>query len=287
MKIAIIGKFQKMWDEEYIARGFENLGHEVQRIEQTVPVDEIKHKLVDPDLVLWTKLRVDKPIELREYCRKFKTACWVFDLYWGYVRENQLQHPSFTADYIFTTDGGHEKEFKEAGMNHFVVRQGIRSEECFLDKGEPEGVVFVGTHNPYNPYRMKLIEAVKGYVSNFKWYGSGDEEEVRGTDLNELYANTKIVIGDSVYSPHYWSNRVVETLGRGGFLIHPDVPGLKEAYPYLITYDRDNFQQLKDLLRHYLIYTKEREELRVKNFQWVKDNYTIEKQCEKLLSHIK
>jgi hypothetical protein len=224
MKIAFIGKFKRMDDEEYIALGFEAIGHTVLRIEDSTPALDICAQLKEVNLVLWTKLRVDNPSLVVAHCklRDLKCACWVFDLYFDYHREYQLAtHPAFKADYVFTTDGGHQKEFEALGINHHCVRQGIANSECYLEPlVAPKGVIFVGTDNPMNPYRTEMISSVKKYSSEFEWIGRGDPTEVRGTDLNKLYARKKIVIGDSVYSPRYWSNRIVETLGRGGFLIH-------------------------------------------------------------------
>lgn len=296
MKIAYIGKFQRMDDEEYIALGFEKIGCEVVRIEDRSP--DICYELdkAKPDLVLWAKLRVDNPAVVVAHCKKkgYKTACWVFDLYIGYHRENQLTaHPAFKADYVFTTDGGHQKEFEALGINHFCVRQGIANSECYLEplsdtqKDRPQGVVFVGTDNPLNTYRTDMISEVRKYVPSLKWIGRADPSEMRGTDLNKLYAKTQVAVGDSVYSPYYWSNRIVETLGRGGFLIHPDVPGLKEEYPHLVTYPRGDWVRMKNTVCYYLMYEDKRRELVQKNFEWVRDNYTVDKKCAELLSHIK
>ncbi len=190
-----------------------------------------------------------------------KTVCWLFDLYFNYHREHRVKNDNyFKADYVFTTDGGNDHRFKELGINHKLLRQGIRDEECMLLEDRPDGVIFVGSDNPVYPYRQKMLgEMIRDF--NLKWYGRGDTDEIRGMDLNKLFAKTKIVIGDAVYSPYYWSNRVVETLGRGGFLIHPDVEGIKEEYPYLVTYERNNIQDLKDKVMYYLEHEQERKEL--------------------------
>ncbi len=120
---------------------------------------------------------------------------------------------------------------------------------------------------------------------NFKWFGRYSTNEIRGLPLNELYSQTKIVVGDSVYSPHYWSNRVVETLGRGGFLIHREVEGLKEVYPDLVTYD-GTYDDLMKKIDYYLAHEDERREIIKKNFERVRDYYTMDKQCQKLLNYI-
>ena len=282
-KIAIIGKFIKLHDEEYIARSFESIGCEVARINEKLSRYEIFELLEhhNPDIVLWTKLNVGEAKKIRDFCSKYKTVCWVFDLYIGYQRENRLNSPAFTADYVFTTDGGHDKEFKERGINHKCLRQGIWKDECVLypfNKIEHE-IVFVGSDNPYFPERTKFIEELGA-----KWFGRLSTNELRGLNLNEVYAKSRIIIGDSVYSPYYWSNRVVETLGRGGFLIHREVEGLKEEYPYLVTYK--NKDDLLAKIDYYKQHEGERREIIRKNYKWVRDNYTMDKKCQELLNNL-
>lgn len=289
MRIAFIGKFNKMHDEEYIAQGFEHIGHEVIRISDLSTGFEIKDALerYKPDILLYCKWIQPKEVDATINALKkvgMKTVCWLFDLYVGYTREYQLRNASFfKSDYVFTTDGGNQKTFDALKINHHCIRQGIRSEECFIQSGNPIGVAFVGSDNPANQERLKAIGQTMLYFPNFTWYGRADTDEKRGMELNELYGNTKIVIGDSVYSPYYWSNRVVETLGRGGFLIHQDVPGIKEEYPYLVTYEKGNLADLKNKITYYLNHEDERKEILLKNFEWVRDHYTIEKKCQELL----
>jgi hypothetical protein len=290
MKISFIGKFKNFHDEEYIAQSFELLGHEVQRVHESYLTSDIYEAIdrFNPDIVLWTKLMVAEPGKVREHMKKYKTVCWVFDLYWGYEREFRLTtHPAFTADYVFTTDGGHEEDFKRVKINHKCVRQGIFHTECTLVPGTPKDmVIFVGSDNAMNSPRQKQLAFIEDtYGDKFKWYGRLDTNEVRGMQLNQLYADNKIVVGDSVYSPNYWSNRVVETLGRGGFLIHREVPGLKEEYPYLVTYNGE-LGDLKEKIDYYLAHEDERVNIVNKNIEWVKERYTMDKKCKELLNYI-
>jgi spore maturation protein CgeB len=285
MRILYIAKFHKMWDEEYIARSFEMLGHTVGRIDESSKYRQIIADIEQfkPDFVIFAKLNQHYTEKLIEDCRKMKikTVSWVFDLYFGYNRQYQLNNPNFKADYVFTTDGG-DHDWSIYGINHQVVRQGIYKPECVLEKGEKiYDVLFVGSFNPYNKERNRILDLVNADFS-LKWIGKNNDNEVRGMKLNRLYAQAKIVVGDSVPSPHYWSNRVVETLGRGGFLIHVEVEGLKEAYPHLVTYKQGDYDDLKQKIEYYLAHNKERNAIIKKNHKWVLDNYTCDKQCEKL-----
>jgi hypothetical protein len=289
MHIAFVGKFEKLYDEEYIARSFEALGHTVSRLPMAYPARQLLFVLerIKPDIVLcckWERM----PPELQ--ANGIKTVCWLFDLYFGYEREYRVKNaPYFKADRVFTTDGGHQEQFKEAGVKHQCVRQGIYEPECYLapSTGKSHPIVFVGSYNPLNEDRNKTLEFVeKRYGNKFAWYGKENTHELRGHELNELYAKTKIVIGDSVYSPYYWSNRVVETLGRGGFLIHQEVEGLKEAYPHLVTYRRGDLEDLHAKIEYYLTHEQERKEIVQKNFEWVKQYNTMDKRCAELISKL-
>lgn len=292
LKILFVGKFKNFYDEEYIARSFEMLGHDVIRMEQNESGDLVHRKILlcKPDVLLFTKYNIPPIVKTGiEKSREWGmvTVCWLFDLYWGYIREFRIKNdPYFKADFVFTTDGGDQQRWKDVGVNHLCVRQGIWKEDCLLlERGNEHDVIFVGSISPVYPERNTMMNMVaKKY--HFKWYGRFDTNEIRGQDLNKVYARTKIVIGDSVYAPHYWSNRVVETLGRGGFLIHRDVPGIKEEYPYLVTYD-GSFENLCEKIDYYLEHDEERREIQKKNFEWVKERYTMDKKCAELISCLK
>lgn len=286
-KIAYLGKFHKLYDEEYIARSFEMLGCEVIRIPITTTPDDIALNLrkIEPDFILFPKWDCPNKVKytIEELQRRgTKTICWLFDLYFGYTREYQVNLMSFfKADYVFTTDNGHNDRFEALGINHKCVRQGIYKPECMLlpFKDIKYEIVFVGSESPIYPERNKLVKKLDA-----TWFGKRNTDELRGNKLNELYCETRIVIGDSYPSPHYWSNRIVETLGRGGFLIHKETEGLKEEYPYLITYK--NEKDLKEKIEYYKTHEEERREIIIKNYEWVRDNYTCDKQCQKLLNYI-
>lgn len=287
--IAIVGLFTNMYDEEYIARSFEMLGCEIKRIPKHLDGNQIIKILKDfnHDVLIYNKWKIPK--EVVPYIKIWKNegrknVCWLFDLYFDYTREYMVRNYwYFRSDYVFTTDGGHQYRFDELGINHKCIRQGIYRDECvLLPFKEPEyDVIFVGSDSPIYPERSNIVRAVGA-----NWFGKKNTNEVRGMDLNELYSKSKIVIGDSFYSPFYWSNRIVETLGRGGFLIHQEVEGLKEEYPYLVTYKRGDIEDLKEKIKYYLEHEEERREIIIRNYMWVKENYTMDKKCKELLKSL-
>lgn len=290
-KIAIVGKFNLIHDEEYIAQSFEDLGCTVRRISQSLDWNDIANALVafKPDLLLFSKWNwhpnLDKILQkLRR--EDTKIASWVFDLYFGYHREYQVRNAKFFngVDMVFSTDGGHNGEWARYGIKHTLLRQGIYHKECFIvpEEEKEHDVIFIGSDNPVFPERKELMELISYKYKNFKWYGKKDTCEVRSTDLNDLFAKTKVVIGDSYPSQNYWSNRVVETLGRGGFLIHRDVAGIKKEYPDLVTYNGTP-QDLLKKIDYYLCNDSQRKKIIKKNFDIVKNNYTSIHRCEEIL----
>jgi hypothetical protein len=72
------------------------------------------------------------------------------------------------------------------------------------------------------------------------FYPKQGQHAVRGLALNDVYWSAKVVVGDSCLAPkvngtpmtNYCSDRVPETLGRGGLLIHPNVEGVSEVFGY-------------------------------------------------------
>jgi len=291
-KIAIIGKFTNIFDEEYIARSFEMLGCHVDRIPQHLQWFDIKTALEKskPDILLFTKW--NWPNELDQtliYLKRMgtKLVSWLFDIYFDYPREYQIRNAKFfKADYVFTTDNGHNHRWPAMGINHHCIRQGIFAEECYMaDRATYKyDVVFIGSENPMFMQRNEILYKLDKDFK-FTWFGRKNTAEKRSHDLNRLFAETKIVVGDSYPSPRYWSNRIVETLGRGGFLIHREVEGLKEEYPHLVTYN-GTYEDLKKKISYYLEHDKEREEIIIKNFNHVKDNFTMDKKCKQLLQWV-
>ena len=290
-KIGIIGSFKNLWDEEYIAQAFEKLGHQVIRFDwQNASAEMILER--ELDFILTVKRDIERYEKL---LGKVKTVYWLFDLFWGTPREAVMKYDiKMKSDFVFSTDGGHNKEFKDLDINHYLLRQSIWDEDVYLTEPDllyPEEIVFVGTNNSWWNYRQRLISFLQRiYGRKFKRYGLKGQDEIRGDDLNRLYNSAKIVVGDSVYSPHYWSNRVYDVLGRGGFLVHPKIPGLEqefEYYKHFVPYDINNFQQLREIIDYYLIHDLERNKIRLKGFQYCKNHYTTTKRCQEMLKIIK
>jgi spore maturation protein CgeB len=118
------------------------------------------------------------------------------------------------------------------------------------------------------------------------WYGNSNPDEVRGHSLNKVYSSAGVIIGESVYAPFYWSNRIYETLGRGGFCVHPNIPGLKDEYtPYehFIPYRHGDYEGLFEIIDYYLKHPEKRKAIGTAAYEHTKKNHTQSVRCKQLL----
>lgn len=300
--IIYFGDFKRPYDTElYIAKALKELGYEVIcKQEDMMLITDIENlmkdiRAVNPILVLFSKGKpMGKSFEFIEQMKKegFNTACWLFDLYFDLPIDRgaglRSKIAPFNCETIFSTDGGHDKEFAETGIKKITLRQGIYEPEAILyDRKKTHDIIFVG--NDVFKTRVKLLKALEGhYGSQFERFGHVPGKQVRNLPLNELYASTKIVVGDSQPSPKYWSNRIYETLGRGGFLLHPKVEGLDDEFidgVHYVSYDRDDMNGLIEKIDYYLKHDDEREKIRRAGFEYCKAHYTYKDRCKELMKH--
>lgn len=269
MVIAYIGNFHQPWTTEtYIFNTLTDMGHQVIKIQE----DEIAGRIpgYNVDLLLWTRKwpgRVRRA-DLEWYkSRGIPTVSYHLDYYVGLPRESNLDTDLFwRTDHVFQIDGdpAHMEVFKRKGINVHYLPAGVYKKDCIKAQpieGVPE-IIFVGGAENYPatvwPYRMELINFLRGtYGSKFKRYPTNGVR-VWGSDLNALYASAKIVIGDSIClgfnQERAWSDRIYETTGRGGFIIHPYIKGLEDNFTKgeLVTYRYGDFEELKGLIGFYL-----------------------------------
>jgi hypothetical protein len=221
------------------------------------------------DLVLHTMTQGSYPdpervLDLWRACKRqgIPTASIHLDLFYGLASRKDTgpqrfdlprEHPMFKVEYVFTADGGHQAEFARDGVNHFWSPPALRHTEAIdVDPGpttvyghdgspiviEPGqyDVGFAGSdgYHPEWQHRPQLVAWLRQtYGNRFLHIGGSATRRVVGLDLNRLYASVPVWVGDSCLTRPdfaYWSDRVPETWGRGGFLIHPHVEALDARY---------------------------------------------------------
>jgi spore maturation protein CgeB len=110
--------------------------------------------------------------------------------------------------------------------------------------------------------------------------GDGDTGTVRGDELNKIYAQSKIAVGDSLNInfnyPYYTSDRLFESTGRGGFTIYPEIKGLDEYFmpDEVVFYKHGNLDDLKNKIDHYLENSLVRERIRLNGHNRTKKEHT-------------
>lgn len=284
MKVFYIAQFERGY-ESCVVHALEQ--HSV--VVRTYPQD-YSHALLlneldreQPDFVLFSKPQPTQTQELLAYCKaqRILTIAWVWDLYWGY-RPNRPDQ--FYADVLLTTDGGHQQQFETHGYNHSVLRQGIHEpQHIFYNRKPLYDVAFVGgSSRSYYKGRRELVAWLEDtYGTRFKQY-----TDTRGLALNQELAKVKVVVGDSYPSPHYWSNRVYEIIGRGGFLLHPYTDGLDKEFidgTHYIAYERGNFTNLKQVIDHWVLNDNGRDNIARQGFDYCGENYTYKHRVATLL----
>jgi hypothetical protein len=270
MRVYYIGKFLYDWSTEtYVTHALEQNGVEVVK-KVIVSTDKVRTYALEIkrnqcDIVLFSKVTSRTFPELIEWCkgRGIVTVAWIWDLYWGYRKERPFQ---FLADILFTTDGGHVEEWQEYGANHITLRQGIHEPEhvmCPLDIRHD--LAFIGTVNSSKQRSILTHWLNSNYGKRVVWH-----TRTRGLDLNQALSQVKIVVGASHPSPSYWSNRIYEILGRGGFMLFPETPGLDEEFTdgvHYVSYPRNDYKRLRWLIDYYLEHNEERERIRRAGFE--------------------
>lgn len=303
----MVGNFTAPWcSEVHWAKSLEKLGHEVTRKQENqIMRNDILKETPGHDLFLWVRTW-DGFVTLQDIeqlrLNGVPTVNVHLDLFVGISREATLDtDPRWRTDFVFTADGDPKSQeiFKAHGINHYWLRAGVFDEACvmFEPNGDPElqgDVIFVGGGKQYAhkewPYRKELIEFLEDEFPNeYRKYGH-PEKLVRENDLNQLYANATVVVGDSLnvgfHHPNYWSDRVYETTGRGGFLIHPRINGLEldfEEDKEIVFYEYQNFKELKEKINYYLTHEEERKAIQKAGFERTKRDHTYKQRLKQML----
>lgn len=262
------------------------------------------------DFVLWTRTGWDPPIPAHKQFAVIEAGRtagvpvvgYHLDKWWDLNRESQIYtEPFFRADLVITADGGHEEQFKSAGVQHHWMPPGVSLKECkrtpLVRPELAHEVVFCGSWNGYHPewgYRLDLCRWLQEtFNDRVTMYPRPGEHALRGQDLVDLYYNSKVMVGDSCLvgsAVNYWSDRVPETLGRGGFLIHPGVEGMQNHFTageHLITYTMGDFTQLKSIIEYYLENDEERQAIASSGRKHVLANHTYEMRMTQLIALLK
>lgn len=309
-KIVFLGNFRVDYSSEsHHAKTLESMGHEVIRMQEShASSQDILTEASKADLFIWIHThgwRTPGRFSMEEVLKvladyNIPSMTYHLDLWFGLQRQKDLnENPVYkNIQHFFTVDKKMADWFNEkTKVKGHYLSAGVFDQECILKSSHMyRDVVFVGSkkYHPEWQYRPQLINWLGNtYKERFEHYGSGGNPSIRGMELNKLYWGSKVVVGDTLCIdfkyPDYWSDRVYETMGRGGFIIHPYVSGMEREFEdkkHLVFYEYGNFDQLKELIDYYIEHDKEREQIRLAGHQLVKEKYTYKNRWEHILKEL-
>ena len=311
MKIAFVGNFEVSFSSEnHHAQSLEALGHEVVKLQEGKrSAQEIYEKARTAEILVWIHTHGwETKGNVSEAIAKLKDAGVVvisyhLDLWLGLEREKDLnKDPFYTQlDYFFATDKLMCDYFNEhTKVKGVYVPAGVFHKEAYMaqfDGNYKHDVIFVGSrgYHPEWQYRPMLIDWLKDtYGANFAHFGGDGLGVVRGHKLNHLYTHSKVAVGDTLCHdfeyPHYFSDRLFETTGRGGFLIFPYIKGLEEQFEIdreIVTYQFGNFAELREKIDYYVRNDAQREAIRKAGHERAKNNHTYMHRWERILNEVR
>lgn len=313
--IAYLGNFIPPYStENHVASSMELNGHTVTRIQEgEVRAEDVPNLAYDHDIFWWTQTYglaasggdITDRAQMLSRLRKLSIPSVAFhlDLWFGLDRQNQVSiEPFFQSDYVFTADGGHQDEFARLGINHIWSPPAVFGPECVIGQRTRQyvkDVAFVGNWRGYHSestHRMELIQWLQRTIPGSKLGLFPHGQAIRGRDLSNLYASSKIIVGDSCLvgkgAKKYISDRVPETLGRRGFLLHPFVEGVTDGTLFtdnvhLRCWEPGDWAHLKELIDYYLRHDSERLQIATQGQQHVKANHTYSHRVEAILEYLR
>ena len=304
MRIAYIGNFEPEHStENHVYRALAHNEHEVMQFQENnlERWNQLVGSIKDFDMVLWTRTGWSPPIPnevqfgmmLAASRVGIPTVGYHLDRWWGLNRTHEVSsQPFFKVSLLITADGHpeHQEKFAAAGVNHVWFPPGVSLHEALREpefvQGLSHDVLFVGSHLDYHvewKYRLQLVDFLKKrYGARLGLYPIPGQHALRGQDLVNLYHSSKVVVGDSCLNggiTNYWSDRIPETLGRNGFLIHPNVEGMNDYFTpdeHLVTYDLGDWPRLQELIEKYLDDEESRDKISRAGQAHVLENHTYE-----------
>lgn len=231
---------------------------------------ENKISLPDPDgydLVLWTHTHgwPTSPEGVAQL-EMFRSAGvpvigYHLDRWWGLRRQSEVYTtPYFRLMDRFYVADPQVARWADAGVDAVWTPPAVSDRHNLNGTPSPKWVdydiAFVGNttsgYHPEHTHRQDMLAHLsKRYGRRFVQI-PGNGPAIRGDELADIYASIPVIVGDSclVGLDSYWSDRVPETIGRGGFLLHPETDWQDHYEPgrHLVTWNMGNWDELSALI---------------------------------------
>jgi len=255
MRICVVGGLRGVTPASCLAEAFIDAGHSVTTVPEerlAGPMSNFVDWMTGRDLLVWSRSHGGMPDARQAMLDTandlgVRTVAWHPDLFWGVEREHQIaDDPFFRCDTVITTDDGHTNLWADAGVNHMwhppVTRYSDTTHDVVSDPDVAGKAVFVGSWERYPhaswPWRMRMInELRRRFGHRFVCYPLSNRRTrgaiVSGAQLAAIIQSASCVVGDTCHAGMvhgYWSDRVPITLGMGGVLVHPEIPGMNHHF---------------------------------------------------------
>lgn len=316
MKIIILGNKRADYCSEVDYKWtLEQMGHEVLILQESEATGEqVLEASSKADALMWihTWLWRTPGLHMGEVLRQLKergvpTFTYHLDLMLDLDRHKELAEIGmFEIQHFFTVEGDFADWLNaNTSVKGHYLPAGVILRDCFIaepDQNFPYDVVFTGSYDYHAtwPYRPKLLNFLrKTYGNKYHRWGHAGRDRfsspyIMGADLNKIYSSAKVVVADTFCTnfnkPYYFSNRVFEQTGKGAFVIHPYIKGLEDCFELgkeIVSYEYDNFEELKSKIDYYIEHPIEREEIRKAGHERTKRDHTFTNRLKDMLNTIK
>ena len=312
MKIVFLGNHSVDYSSEtHHCKTLEALGHEVIRLQEgRASGEQILEQALGADILIvvhthgWETpgMSLDKVLRI---CTRNSviTLSYHLDLWLGIQRQKDLDKDPVYKDiqHFFVTDRLMSEWFnKETNVQGHYLPAGVYHGEVYMSEDKhpkANDVIFVGSRGYHAEwgYRTRLVDWLGDvYKDKFTHVGGdGATGTVRGHDLNAMYASSKVAVGDTLcinYDyPYYFSDRLFESTGRGAFTIFPYIKGLEDNFEIgkeIVTYEFNNWDELKQKIDYYIEHDEEREKIRQAGHQRTKRDHTYLQRWNVILERV-
>ena len=309
-KITLVGNFLFPYSSEsqYVVT-LRELGHEVFKLQEgTATAKDILASGLNSDLLIFIHSHhlSTQGEKLSSVFKKLKkrgipVITYHLDLWFGLERQKDLNDDYYKElSYFFTVDKLMADWFnKNTKVKGYFIPAGVFDREAVMLKAQRVrySIVFTGssTYHPEFPYRIELVEFLKKtYGDRFIHIGNGGQVAARrGMELNQIYRNARITVGDTLNIgfnyPYYSSDRLFEQTGRGAFTIYPHIKGIDDWFvdgKEIVTYKHGDLQDLRKKIDYYLLHAEEREKIRQAGFERARKDHTYRQRWIEILNEV-
>ena len=298
LKILFLANFSGFWNSPAgVAEVLEELGHTVtRRHEFAVPNAETLIRDIqqgDYDCLLFSKGRLGA-VTPREVLSPDGNAIervlrrtdipaymWYGDRVLGFLKEREawMKRVAPLCRIAFVNDG----PLAETGWANFrllrlgVLRHHIRS--VSISESEKRDVAFIGSIYGSRESELAPVREI---------IGLDQITGVYGPQLSEVLNQYRIVLGPRFPSiPNYWSDRIYLVLGHGGFLLAPEVEGMRaEGLIPGVHYACVSHDTVRDV-RFWLERPEERARIAAAGQRLVLDRFTCRHRLEEICGMIR